>query len=54
MQLTRQSAQRNLGKSYKTETPDKCMKFMNASGGRMGRYGAKETKCKAGENKDNR
>ena len=36
------------GEACKTELPQKWMKFMNASGGRMGHYGAKEAMFKTG------
>ena len=34
------------------EEPEKWLKFTNASGGKMGHYGAKETMFMTGENKD--
>ena len=40
------------GEAYKIEEPEKWMKFKNASGGRMGHYGAKEAMFKTGEMKD--
>ena len=40
------------GEAYKTEVPEKWMKFTNASGGHMGHYGAKEVMFKTGAQKD--
>ena len=40
------------GKTYKTATLEKWMRFVNAGGGQMGHSGAKETKFKASQNKD--
>ena len=40
------------GEAYKVEEPEKWLKFTNASGGKMGHYGAKETMFMTGENKD--
>ena len=38
--------------AYKTEIPQKWMKFVNASGGKMGHYAAKEAMFKTGDRKD--
>ena len=40
------------GEAYPMKKPEKWLKFTNASGGRMGHYGAKETTFIAGEEQD--
>ena len=42
---------KNWGQAYKVKEPEKWLKFTNASGGRMGHYGAKETTFMAGKEK---
>ena len=42
---------KNWGQVYKTKEPEKWLKFMNASGGRMGHYGAKEATFTTGKEK---
>ena len=42
---------KNWAQAYKTKEPEKWLKFTNASGGRMGHYGAKETTFTAGKEK---
>ena len=42
---------KNWGQAYETKEPEKWLKFMNASGGRMGHYGAEEAMFMTGKDK---